>query len=55
MTMSTNRLSVPEITAYSCTVRAGMMIICYLVRAPGQAAWQPVRLVRPARPEDTVR
>jgi hypothetical protein len=46
----TNRLDVPEVTAYIREQVDGGCVIRYLIRQPGETAWRAVRLFRPAEP-----
>jgi hypothetical protein len=50
MISHTNKLTVPEVTAYSKERIDGGVLIHYLVRDPGEMAWRAVRLFRPDEP-----
>ncbi len=47
MLTKTNRLDVPEITAYSRQDVEGGHVVRYLQRQPGQTCWEPVTIFRP--------
>ena len=46
----TNRLTVPEVTAYSRQEIEGGVIIRYMVRSPGEVEWRAVKVFRPTEP-----
>ncbi len=46
----TNRLDVPEVTAYIREQVDGGCVIRYMVRRPGETEWRPVKLFRPTEP-----
>ncbi len=48
MLTPTNRLDCPEITCYSRQEVEGGVVVCYLLRDPGERCWQPVALFSPS-------